>query len=99
MTAHAIKISTIVGQFSGTDGRLVIDKTGLGDAKYDFDLTWTPNLFPNDQRATDQRATAAGDAPPSLYTALEEQLGLKLVPAKDPVKVLIVDHIERPSPN
>jgi uncharacterized protein (TIGR03435 family) len=99
MTAHAMKISTIVSQFGGIDGRMVIDKTGLGDAKYDFDLTWTPNLFPNDQRATDQRATAADDAPPSLYTALEEQLGLKLVPAKSQLKVIIVDHIERPSPN
>jgi uncharacterized protein (TIGR03435 family) len=93
MTAHAMKISTIVGQFGGTDGRMVIDKTGLGDTKYDFDLTWTPNSTPNDQRAT------AADAPPSIYTALEEQLGLKLVPAKSPLKVVIVDHIERPSPN
>ena len=99
MTAHAIKISTIVGQFSGTDGRMVIDKTGLGDTKYDFDLTWTPNLLPNNQPATDQRATTADDAPPSIYTALEEQLGLKLVPAKSQLKVVIVDHIERPSPN
>jgi uncharacterized protein (TIGR03435 family) len=100
MTAHAMKISTIVGQFGGTDGRLAIDKTGLGDTKYDFDLTWTPqDPRVTDQRAPDQPATAADDAPPSLYTALEEQLGLKLVPAKSQLKVVIVDHIERPSPN
>ena len=95
MTAHALTIKTIVGQFQGTDGRTVLDKTGLGDTKYDFDLTWTPE----DPRATDQRATAADDAPPSIYTALEEQLGLKLVPAKSPLKVVIVDHIDHPTPN
>jgi uncharacterized protein (TIGR03435 family) len=69
LTAHAKKINTMVGQFGGTDGRMVIAKTGLGDTKYDFDLTWTPE---------DQRATAADNAPPSIYTALEVQLGLKL---------------------
>jgi len=90
MTVHAMSIETILVGFAGTDGRLIVDKTGLEARKFDFELKWTPE---------DQRATAADDAPPSLYTALEEQLGLKLVPAKDPVKVLIVDHIERPSPN
>ena len=90
MTVHAMSIDTIVEGFAGTDGRLIVDKTGLEDRKLDFELKWTPE---------EQRATAADDAPPSLYTALEEQLGLKLVPAKDPVKVLIVDHIECPSPN
>lgn len=90
MAVHAMSIDTIVEGFAGTDGRLIVDKTGLEDRKFDFELKWTPE---------EQRATAPDDAPPSLYTALEEQLGLKLVPAKDPVKVLIVDHIERPSPN
>jgi uncharacterized protein (TIGR03435 family) len=50
---------------------------------------WTPD----EQRGSD----AAADAGPSLFTALEEQLGLKLVPAKGPVEVLVIDHIERPS--
>jgi uncharacterized protein (TIGR03435 family) len=90
MTSHAMSIDVILVGFAGTDGRLIVDKTGFEDRKFDFELKWTPE---------EQRATAADDAPPSLYTALEEQLGLKLVPAKDPVKVLIVDHIERPSPN
>jgi uncharacterized protein (TIGR03435 family) len=91
MTVHAMSIDVILVGFAGTDGRLIVDKTGLEDRKFDFELKWTPE---------EQRATApADDAPPSIFTALEEQLGLKLVPAKDPVKVLIVDHIERPSPN
>jgi uncharacterized protein (TIGR03435 family) len=90
MIVHAVSIDTILVGFAGTDGRLIVDKTGLEDRKFDFELKWTPE---------EQRATAADDAPPSLYTALEEQLGLRLVPAKDPVKVIIVDRIERPSPN
>jgi uncharacterized protein (TIGR03435 family) len=65
-----------------------VDKTGLGDKKFDFELKWTP----------DDRSLA-DDSAPSLLTALEEQLGLKLVPARGPVEVLIIDHMERPSPN
>lgn len=72
---------------SQSAGRTVVDKTGL-TGKYDFDLKWTPD---------DQQGTA--DAGPSLFTALEEQLGLKLVPAKGPVDTLVVDHAEKPSEN
>lgn len=67
--------------------RKVVDKTGL-IANYDIDLKWTPD---------DQQGTP--DAGPTLYTALEEQLGLKLVPAKGPVDTLVVDHVEKPSEN
>jgi len=75
-------------------GRLVVDKTGLGGA-YDLSLKWAP-----------MQATAPGGASPSpdadgpsLFTAIEEQLGLKLVPTKGPGQVLVIDHIERPSEN
>lgn len=72
---------------SNLAGRTVVDKTGL-TGNYDFDLKWTPD---NDQ--------GTPDAGPTLFTALEEQLGLKLVPAKAPVQTLIVDRVERPTPN
>jgi uncharacterized protein (TIGR03435 family) len=65
-----------------------MDKTGLGDKKFDFTLKWTPD---------DQHGTA--DAGPSIYTALEEQLGLKLVAAHGPVETVVVDQMEKPSPN
>jgi uncharacterized protein (TIGR03435 family) len=68
-------------------GRIVIDKTGLA-GYYDIDLNWT----------TDEDL-AAGVTGPSLFTALEEQLGLKLVPARAPVDVIVIDHIAPPSPN
>lgn len=90
MIVRAQSIVSVVYGFAGTDGRLIVDKTGLGDKKFDFDLTWTP----------DNRAAAdPADAGPSLFTALEEQLGLKLVPDKGPVNVLVIDHMERPSAN
>ena len=77
--------------------RPVVDKTSL-TGQFDFDLTFMPDdsvfggrmhLPPSDSGAT----------APSLYTALQEQLGLKLSPSKGPVEVLVIDHIERPSPN
>lgn len=62
----------------------IVDKTGLsGD--YDFTLRWGPE---NDS-----------EAGPSIYTAIQEQLGLRLEAAKLPIECLVVDHVERPSPN
>lgn len=70
-------------------GRIVVDKTGL-TGRYDFSLRWTPDSLSNSEAAAEW---------PSLYTALEEQLGLKLEPARAPVDTLVVDHIEMPSEN
>jgi uncharacterized protein (TIGR03435 family) len=88
LTAHAMAIDGVLAQVSGTDGRLVVDKTGLGEKKFDFDLTWAP-----------EDGSTGVDLGPSLFTALEEQLGLKLVPSRGPVNILVIDHMERPSPN
>ena len=68
-------------------GREVKDNTGL-HGRYDVQLNWTP-----DERQGE------GEAGPTIFTALREQLGLKLVPAKGPVEVLVVDHAEKPSEN
>jgi uncharacterized protein (TIGR03435 family) len=76
----------------------VVDQTGLHD-RYDFDLKWTPdesqNYCPNGS------ATSRDDpnAPPSLFTAIQEQFRLKLVSIKAPVQVMVLDHIETPSEN
>jgi uncharacterized protein (TIGR03435 family) len=78
-------------------GREVIDKTGLTGA-YDVSLKWTPQTV-----AAPGGETAAAPPPDveggSLFTAIEEQLGLKLVPTRGSSQVLVVDHIERPSEN
>ncbi len=91
VAVHAMPVSTLEYAFSGSLGRMIVDKTGLGDKKFDFELKWTP-----DDRLG---ANTAPDEAPSLFTALEEQLGLKLVPGKGPVDVLVIDHMERPSAN
>lgn len=69
-------------------GRPVVDNTDL-TGKYDFTLEYTPFA----RAATDESGR------PSIFTALEEQLGLKLVPTKQPVEVLVVDSIEQPTAN
>lgn len=91
MTVHAMGVETIVYGFSGSLGRMIVDKTGLGERNFDFELKWTPD----DLKAADN----AADSVPPLFTALEEQLGLKLVSSKEAMQVLVIDHIERPSPN
>ena len=67
--------------------RPVIDRTGL-TGYYDIDLEWTPDP-----------GAATPDVPPSLFTALQEQLGLKLEPGRAQVDVLVIEHVERPAPD
>jgi uncharacterized protein (TIGR03435 family) len=85
-------------------GRPVVDQTGLtGD--YDIQLQWAPELRPGMLMGPINANPAAGAAPPpepagpSFMTALQEQLGLKLEPAKGSVEYVVVDHIDRPSEN
>lgn len=78
-------------------GRVIIDKTGLSGT-YDFNLKWT-SLEPMAPNASSGTAPTPDAESASLFTAIEEQLGLKLVPTKGPGQVLIIDHIERPSEN
>lgn len=79
-------------------GREVIDKTGL-TGSYDISLKWTPLQTAAAPGGVSGSAPSAEVEGPSLFTALEEQLGLKLIPAKAAVKVLVIDHIEPPSEN
>jgi uncharacterized protein (TIGR03435 family) len=72
-------------------GRVVLDDTGLTD-QYDFKLTWASETVAVDTNSTDTSG-------PSIFTAVSEQLGLKLEPQKGPVPVLVIDHIEAPSAN
>jgi uncharacterized protein (TIGR03435 family) len=77
-------------------GRIVIDKTGI-QGKYDLALTWTPeNNSAAIGSASNDNSASSG---PSIFTALQEQLGLKLESTKAPVEVLVIDHIEEPTEN
>jgi uncharacterized protein (TIGR03435 family) len=86
VSGKSIPMSQLATMLAFFVDRFTVDKTGLPGG-FDVELTWTP----------DQVAAASPDsAGPSIYTALQEQLGLKLVPAKGPVDVLVVDHAAEP---
>jgi len=71
-------------------GRTVIDKTGLS-GPYDYELNWTP------EDATPAQALQFSG--PSIFTAVQEQLGLKLEPSTAPLDILVIDSAEMPTPN
>ena len=81
----------------------VVDKTGL-TGKYDITFDYSPEQDqsgapPNEMRNGAAPTLPDPNAPPSLSVAIQEQLGLRLVPQKGPVEVIVIDHIERPSEN
>jgi len=80
-------------------GQVVVDKTGL-TANFDFKLAWTPDESqagkPGAQAGL---ANAADPGGPSIFTALQEQLGLKLDATKGPVETIVIEHVEKPSDN
>ena len=81
--------------------RPVIDRTGLTD-RYDFTLNWRPDEFQFPRASAAQRANAiaaGADALPDLFTAVQEQLGLKLDATKAPVDVLVIDKVSKSSEN
>jgi uncharacterized protein (TIGR03435 family) len=78
-------------------GRTVLDKTGL-KGNYDLTLNWAPEENPAVFN-TGADTTPSDSSGPSIFTALQEQLGLKLESQKAPVEILIIDHVERPSEN
>jgi len=75
-----------------------VRRTGLGSGRYDLIVKWTPLATQAQAGGADPRADNAG-APPDLFTAFQQQLGLKLESTRAPVDVLIIDHVERPSEN
>lgn len=110
LTGQALPLSALARLLTGQLGRTVVDKTGL-PGNYDFTLQWTPD---ESQGAGLEAAKAfsrgpdpggQGTAPssdtsaPSLFTALQEQLGLKLESQKGSVEIYVIDHAEKPSEN
>ena len=90
LTAHVVTLPMLVSLLANLPviGRPVRDGTGLAGA-FDLDLEWAPNQLSQPEPPTG----------PSIFTALQEQLGLKLEPARGPVEILVVDHAEKPSQN
>ena len=96
LMATAINMATLAGSLQLQVDRPIIDKTNL-QGLFDIELRFAPT-------SAIQSAPQPGAAPPvevgpSLFTALQEQLGLKLQAGKGPVEVFVIDHIERPTEN
>ena len=84
---EGLSMTLIAEELSKISGRVVVDKTNLS-GRYDLKLEWSSD-----------DAAAGDNSAPSLFTAIQEQLGLKLESAKEPVPVLVIDHVELPGPN
>ncbi len=101
ITGQAVPMQMLALNLANSMRRTVLDQTGL-TGKYDFKLEWTPDA---PQGATgpapaDNGAPAVRDPDgPSIFAALEEQLGLRLETQKAPVTTLLIDHVARPSAN
>ncbi len=105
LEGRAVTIRFLADVLTQQLGQLVVDDTGL-KGQYAFTLNWTPD---QEERAIFMevgRGNPGMDRPgpvkpsgPSIFTAVQEQLGLKLKAEKKPVEVLVIDHIDRPSPN
>jgi uncharacterized protein (TIGR03435 family) len=82
LRAGGVSLATLTLLLSGPLQSVVVDRTGLAGA-VDIELDWSP-----DQSASDK---------PSIFAAVQEQLGLKLESTRGPVDVLVIDHVERPT--
>jgi uncharacterized protein (TIGR03435 family) len=104
LKARGMPIEGLVRMLTGwvDDHRDVWDRTGLSGT-FDMDMKWTPERMPSvPPDATPELAQALRSIDqngPSLFTALQEQLGLKLVADRDATDVLVIDHVEQPSPD
>lgn len=76
----------------------MIDKTNL-PGRFDIQLQWTPGVGEAPFGPGENPLPPADASGPSICTAIQEQLGLKLEASKGPVEVLVIDHIEKPSAN
>jgi uncharacterized protein (TIGR03435 family) len=93
------QLSQFASALSTWVNRIVVDRTGLTGG-YDIDLQWTPDQMPlgfGGGRPGDAVPASGDPNRPSIFTALQEQLGLKLDSQKGPVEVLVIDHVEQPT--
>jgi uncharacterized protein (TIGR03435 family) len=100
MIAGGQTMAQFATQLSQLTRSLVVDRTGLSGG-YDLDLTWTPtpDQLPPGVPPPGLQPPPIDPNGPSLFTALQEQLGLKLDSTRGPVDVLVIDRIERPTEN
>lgn len=92
-TAYGIPMSQFADNLTYVVNHTVIDKTWLS-GNYDIQLKFAP-----EEGTANSKVDNGAEPAPSIFTALEEQLGLKLQSTKGPVDTLVIDHIEKPSEN
>ena len=100
LTGQALSMADFVRALSDQLGRPVLDKTGL-TGRYDLNLQWTPDdsqlpMFKATGTPSASQSAASGS---SLFTTMQDQLGLKLESQDSPVEILVIDHVEKPSEN
>lgn len=95
--AGGIPLSMFTNGLAGQLGRVVVDRTGLGGG-WDFELTFAAEP-PRGPLPPGIAPPPVDPDAPSLFTAIQEQLGLKLESTKGPVDVVVIDNVERPSPD
>jgi len=98
IAAGGVSIGQLALVLSQSAQRMVVDRTGL-TGNYDIDLTWTPDRLPQGAPPPGVQLPSIDPNGPSLFTALQEQLGPKLESERGPVEVLVIDHVERPTPD
>jgi uncharacterized protein (TIGR03435 family) len=100
LTGQAVQMATLALMLSKLDlGREVVDRTGL-TGRYDFTLRCAPTESMRPVINGEMQPVSEENAAlPSIYTAVQEQLGLKLEPTKGMIEGLVIDHIEQPSEN
>lgn len=80
-------LDDLASALGGMLDRTVVNRTTLS-GRYAMDLTWGPDT-----------TIPQNDSAPMIFTAIQEQLGLKLEPSRGPVQVVVIDHVERPTEN
>ena len=96
MIGESVPLASLAKVLFGETGRIVIDRTGI-EGRFDFSLEWVPDAanMPLINGVKPEGSTEG----PSIFTAVQEQLGLKLESQKGPVQVFVIEHAERPSEN
>jgi len=98
VAASGVLLVQLTQVLSQLTQRIVIDRTGL-TGNFDIDLSFTPERMPQGPMPPGVTLPPIDPNGPSLFTAVQEQLGLKLESDRAPVEVLVIDHVERPTPD
>jgi len=98
LLAGGVPLAQLTQVLSQITQRNVVDRTGL-EGNFEFEVTFTPERMPQGPPPPGAQLPSIDPNGPSIFTALQEQLGLKLESERAPVEVLVIDHVERPTPD